>query len=113
MGGGWVDSGLPRQGPIKLKKGKKGLGRSWLSPALDYSQLIICDKGGPVTFAQGGGHFLWTQLSIRRKIPEYSEPMSSPFNIIPNGAATHLAPPNAHPRPDWLRVKFFRRERYQ
>ncbi len=39
--------------------------------------------------------------------------MASPFNIISNGA-TPLAPsPDAHPRPDWLRVKFFGGPRYQ
>jgi len=38
--------------------------------------------------------------------------MASPFNIISNGAPG-VPPPNAHPRPDWLRVKFFGGERYQ
>ena len=39
--------------------------------------------------------------------------MASPFNIIPNAAAPLVPPPDAHPRPDWLRVKFFGGERYQ
>jgi len=38
--------------------------------------------------------------------------MASPFNII-NGPAPDVPPPGAHPRPDWLRVKFFGGERYQ
>jgi lipoic acid synthetase len=39
--------------------------------------------------------------------------MASLFNIISNGAAPPMPAPNAHPRPDWLRVKFFGGERYQ
>jgi lipoic acid synthetase len=39
--------------------------------------------------------------------------MSTPFNILSNGAGTNVPPPNAHPRPEWLRVKFFGGERYQ
>jgi lipoic acid synthetase len=39
--------------------------------------------------------------------------MASPFNIIPNAAPPVLPSPNAHPRPDWLRVKFLGGERYQ
>jgi lipoic acid synthetase len=39
--------------------------------------------------------------------------MASPFNIISNQPASPVPPPNAHPRPDWLRVKFFGGERYQ
>jgi len=39
--------------------------------------------------------------------------MASPFNIISNMPAPMLPPPDAHPRPDWLRVKFFGGERYQ
>ncbi|HUI52175.1 MAG TPA: lipoyl synthase [Terriglobales bacterium] len=39
--------------------------------------------------------------------------MASPFHIISNGAAGAVPPPDAHPRPDWLRVKFFGGERYQ
>ena len=41
--------------------------------------------------------------------------MGSPFNII-NGSAPPGLPvpsPGAHPRPEWLRVKFFGGERYQ
>lgn len=38
--------------------------------------------------------------------------MASPFNIIHRPAPGMLAPA-AHPRPDWLRVKFFGGERYQ
>jgi lipoic acid synthetase len=39
--------------------------------------------------------------------------MSAPFNIIPNAGTVEVPPPGAHPRPDWLRVKFFGGERYQ
>jgi lipoic acid synthetase len=39
--------------------------------------------------------------------------MASPFNIIANTLAPQVPAPNAHPRPDWLRVKFFGGERYQ
>jgi lipoyl synthase len=38
--------------------------------------------------------------------------MASPFNIISN-VTTQVPPPDAHPRPDWLKVKFFGGERYQ
>ncbi|HWZ53526.1 MAG TPA: lipoyl synthase [Candidatus Acidoferrales bacterium] len=37
--------------------------------------------------------------------------MASPFNILPNSPAT--PPPAAHPRPPWLRVKFFGGPNYQ
>jgi lipoyl synthase len=36
--------------------------------------------------------------------------MGSPFTILSNSAA---APPTAHPRPSWLRVRFFGGENYQ
>jgi lipoic acid synthetase len=40
--------------------------------------------------------------------------MASPFNIIPNNGQVIPPPsPTAHPRPDWLRVKFFGGDRYQ
>lgn len=39
--------------------------------------------------------------------------MASPFNIISNGTAPPGPASDAHPRPDWLRVKFFGGERYQ
>ena len=39
--------------------------------------------------------------------------MASPFNILPTSATPLMPPPDAHPRPDWLRVKFFGGERYQ
>lgn len=39
--------------------------------------------------------------------------MASPFNIIPNGPPLAPPPPNTHPRPEWLRVKFFGGQRYQ
>ena len=39
--------------------------------------------------------------------------MGSPFNIISNGTAPLVPAPNAHPRPDWLKVKFFGGNRYQ
>jgi lipoate synthase len=38
--------------------------------------------------------------------------MNSPFNII-SSAALPVPSPNAHPRPDWLRVNSFGGERYQ
>jgi lipoic acid synthetase len=41
--------------------------------------------------------------------------MASPFNILPDSAALSgsTAPPGAHPRPDWLKVRFFNGENYQ
>ncbi len=42
--------------------------------------------------------------------------MASPFNILSNPSALPLAevpPPTAHPRPPWLRVKFFGGPNYQ
>src|SRR6202795_3754260 len=39
--------------------------------------------------------------------------MASPFHIISDAAAVSVPPPTAHPRPEWLRVKFFGGERYQ
>ncbi|HVH71447.1 MAG TPA: lipoyl synthase [Candidatus Dormibacteraeota bacterium] len=39
--------------------------------------------------------------------------MASPFYIISNTPAPFVPPPYAHPRPDWLRVKFFGGERFQ
>ena len=39
--------------------------------------------------------------------------MATPFNIISNVPAMPVPSPGAHPRPDWLRVKFFGGERYQ
>src|SRR5437899_9515971 len=42
--------------------------------------------------------------------------MASPFNILSNSQALParpVPPPDAHPRPDWLRVKFFGGQRYQ
>jgi len=39
--------------------------------------------------------------------------MATPFNIISNSPAMPVPAPDAHPRPDWLRVKFFGGERYQ
>ena len=39
--------------------------------------------------------------------------MASPFNILSNGARVPVPAPDAHPRPDWLRVKFFGGARYQ
>ena len=38
--------------------------------------------------------------------------MPSPFNIIPSGVPSPVPSPAAHPRPDWLRVKFFGGEKY-
>jgi len=39
--------------------------------------------------------------------------MAFPFNIISNAPVLPRPSPGAHPRPDWLRVKFFGGERYQ
>src|SRR5215813_4793879 len=39
--------------------------------------------------------------------------MASPFHILSNSPALPVPPPDAHPRPDWLRVKFFGGERFQ
>ena len=39
--------------------------------------------------------------------------MSSPFHIVSNALAKPLPAPSAHPRPEWLRVKFFGGTRYQ
>src|SRR5271154_4461306 len=39
--------------------------------------------------------------------------MASPFNIVSNAVPAPVPSPNAHPRPDWLRVKFFGGDRYQ
>jgi lipoic acid synthetase len=39
--------------------------------------------------------------------------MASPFHIVSNPEAIPPPLPNAHPRPDWLRVKFFGGENYQ
>ncbi len=38
--------------------------------------------------------------------------MASPFNIIANGKLPSAPAPDVHPRPDWLRVKFFGGDRY-
>src|SRR6266849_2030079 len=47
------------------------------------------------------------------KLGPGTSPMASPFNIISNSAASPVRPPGAHPRPEWLRVRFFGGERYQ
>jgi lipoyl synthase len=39
--------------------------------------------------------------------------MASPFHIICNGSAGPVPTPDAHPRPDWLRVRFLGGPRYQ
>lgn len=40
--------------------------------------------------------------------------MASPFNILGSGGAEiPMRPPDAHPRPDWLKVKFFGGSNYQ
>lgn len=39
--------------------------------------------------------------------------MASPFHILPSSPAPPVPPPHTHPRPDWLRVKFFGGERFQ
>ena len=39
--------------------------------------------------------------------------MNSPFHILPSAAVPEVLPPGAHPRPPWLRVKFFGGPNYQ
>jgi lipoic acid synthetase len=39
--------------------------------------------------------------------------MASPFHIISSTPQLQVPAPGAHPRPEWLRVKFFGGERYQ
>src|SRR6201984_3782460 len=39
--------------------------------------------------------------------------MASPFNILSNSPPPPVPPGELHPRPDWLRVKFFGGERFQ
>lgn len=39
--------------------------------------------------------------------------MASPFPIISNGVPSSVPPSKVHPRPDWLKVKFFGGDRYQ
>src|SRR6202008_3569392 len=39
--------------------------------------------------------------------------MASPFNILTDGPANSASTLEVHPRPDWLRVRFFGGERYQ
>jgi lipoic acid synthetase len=39
--------------------------------------------------------------------------MASPFHIVSNSPVLPVPSPGAHPRPEWLRVKFFGGERYQ
>jgi lipoic acid synthetase len=39
--------------------------------------------------------------------------MGSPFHILSNSAQPVVPAPGAHPRPDWLRVRFLGGERYQ
>ncbi len=39
--------------------------------------------------------------------------MASPFNILPNAAQPAVHAPGAHPRPDWLKVRFFGGDNFQ
>jgi len=39
--------------------------------------------------------------------------VASPFQILPNSAPLPVPPPDAHPRPEWLKVRFFGGENYQ
>jgi lipoic acid synthetase len=50
--------------------------------------------------------------AIRVKYGVRIQSMASPFNIIANGIMPPAPAPDTHPRPDWLRVKFFGGERY-
>jgi lipoic acid synthetase len=52
-------------------------------------------------------------FDVRVKWPFRTAAMASPFNIISNGPGGPVPPPHAHPRPDWLRVRFLGGERYQ
>jgi lipoic acid synthetase len=49
---------------------------------------------------------------IRVKYGVRIQSMASPFNIIANSTMPPAPAPDIHPRPDWLRVKFFGGERY-
>ncbi len=39
--------------------------------------------------------------------------MASPFNILSNSSPPAVPPPDMHPRPDWLKVRFFGGANYQ
>jgi len=39
--------------------------------------------------------------------------MASPFNILPSVPVPEVPPPSGHPRPPWLRVRFFGGQNYQ
>lgn len=39
--------------------------------------------------------------------------MSSPFHILGDSSAAGAPPPSAHPRPDWLKVRFFGGDNFQ
>ena len=39
--------------------------------------------------------------------------MVTPFNILSNSSTANMPPPEAHPRPPWLRVRFFGGPNYQ
>jgi len=39
--------------------------------------------------------------------------MASPFNILTNSSPPAVPPPDMHPRPDWLKVRFFGGANYQ
>ena len=39
--------------------------------------------------------------------------MASPFNILSNSSPPAVPPPDVHPRPDWLKVRFFGGANYQ
>src|SRR5215469_9732643 len=39
--------------------------------------------------------------------------MASPFNILENSSTGEIPPPELHPRPAWLKVRFFGGENYQ
>jgi len=98
--GVYPSSSLPR-GVFPRPRGQSGTGSALAVATSPASAPSIC-----IPALRG------VKLGIQ------SDPVASPFNIVsnsyvpPNSGAVVPAP-EAHPRPEWLRVKFFGGERYQ